>query len=183
MKMSRRIEVDSQMLAEGMKITFFGISTVFASMGIPDEAVKFLGIREPGKESLERNESPHADKNPAEERPVPYATEEPDVRLHVSGSKDIEPRNTGTRDVRAKSAGWQNAETQNTGLKSANSQDGELPQTSLDEIIRVIKRKIQDDPENSDRIRSVLNNKYQKEKVQELSEESYETFLKEIRAL
>ena len=44
--MSRSIEVDSQMLAEGMKITFFGISTVFASMGISDEAAKLLGIRE-----------------------------------------------------------------------------------------------------------------------------------------
>lgn len=53
----------------------------------------------------------------------------------------------------------------------------------MDEIIRVIKRKIQDDPENSDRIRSVLNNKYKKEKVQELPEDSYETFLEEIRAL
>ncbi len=186
--MSRRIEVDSQMLAEGMKITFFGISTVFASMGIPEEAVKFLGIQRPGSGSQGRNESPYADKNPAEERPVPYVTEGPDVRSHVSGSKDIEPRNTGTRDVRAKSAGSQNAEPQNTepqntGLKSTNSQDGESPQASLDEIIRVIKRKIQDDPENSDRIRSILNNKYQKEKVQELTEDSLETFLKEIRAL
>lgn len=51
--MSRSIEVDSQMLAEGMKITFFGISTVFASMGISDEAAKFLGIREAGKETSE----------------------------------------------------------------------------------------------------------------------------------
>ena len=54
---------------------------------------------------------------------------------------------------------------------------------TLDEVIRVIKRKIHDDPENSDRIRAILNNKYQKEKVQELPEDSYETFLKEIRAL
>ena len=61
--MSRSIEVDSQMLAEGMKITFFGISTVFASMGIPDEAAKFLGIRGTEKESPERNESPQADQH------------------------------------------------------------------------------------------------------------------------
>ena len=136
--MNRRIEVDSEMLAEGMKITFFGISTVFASMGIPDEAVKFLGIQRPGNESLGRNESAQADQKREEERPVPY---------------------------------------------TAETQESESPQASLDEIIRVIKRKIQDDPENSDRIRSILNNKYQKEKVQELSEDSFETFLKEINAL
>ena len=181
--MSRRIEVDPEMLAEGMKITFFGISTVFASMGIPDEAVKFLGIREPGNKSLGRNESPQAEQNPEEERPVPYAADAEDARMQVTVSKDIESRNTGAQDVRAKSAGLQSAEPQNTGLKDANSQDTESSQTTLDEIIRVIKRKIQDDPENSDRIRSVLNNKYQKEKVQGLTEESYETFLKEIRAL
>lgn len=151
--MSRRIEVDSQMLAEGMKITFFGISTVFASIGIPDEAVKFLGIREPGKESLGRTESPKANQNPAEERPVQYAADGQNARPQVPGSKDIE------------------------------SQDAKSSQTALDEIIRVIKRKIQDDPENSDRIRSILNNKYKKEKVQELSEDSYEAFLKEIRDL
>lgn len=161
--MSRRIEVDSQMLAEGMKITFFGISTVFASMGIPDEAVKFLGIREAGKDSSKRNESPQADKNPEEEKPVPYAAEELDARL-----QDVRPNN---------------AEPQNSGQKETKLQDSESSQITLDEIIRVIKRKIQDDPENSDRIRSVLNNKYKKEKVQELSEESYETFLKEINAL
>ena len=150
--MSRRIEVDSQMLAEGMKITFFGISTVFASMGIPDEAVKFLGIRGPEKESLEKKE-PQADQNAEEERPVPYVTGAENARPQVSASKDIEP------------------------------QDAKTTQAALDEIIRVIKRKIQDDPENSDRIRSILNNKYKKEKVQGLSEDSYEAFLKEIRAI
>lgn len=65
--------------------------------------------------------------------------------------------------------------------------DSEMPgggmKTTLDEIIRIIKRKIQDDPENSDRIRSILNNKYHREKVQELSEDGYESFLKEIRNL
>jgi hypothetical protein len=55
--------------------------------------------------------------------------------------------------------------------------------STLDEVIRVIKRKIQDDPENSDRIRSILNNKYHREKVQELSEDGCESFLKEIRNL
>ena len=155
--MSRSIEVDSQMLAEGMKITFFGISTVFASMGIPDEAAKFLGIRGTEKESPERNESPQADQHLAEERPLPFAVEAPDARLHMSGSKSTEAQNAGLHDVR--------------------------PKNVLDEIIRVIKRKIQDDPENSARIRSILNNKYKKEKVQELSEDSYETFLKEIKAL
>lgn len=181
--MSRRIEVDSEMLAEGMKITFFGISIVFASMGIPDEAVKFLGIRGHGEKSLGRNESAQADQNPQEERPVPYAADAEDARTQVTASKDIKSRNTGAQDVRAKSAGLQSAEPQNTGLKDAKSQDTESSQATLDEIIRVIKRKIQDDPENSDRIRSTLNNKYQKEKVQELSEDSLETFLKEIRAL
>ena len=181
--MNRRIEVAPEMLAEGMKITFFGISTVFASMGIPDEAVKFLGIREPGKESLERNESPKADQNQAEERPVPYAAEASDDGLHGSGLKEIESRNTRLRDARPKATEPQNTEPQKTGMESTKSHDEESLQTSLDEIIRVIKRKIQDDPENSDRIRAILNNKYQKEKVQELTEESYETFLKEIRAL
>lgn len=166
--MSRRIEVDSQMLAEGMKITFFGISTVFASMGIPDEAVKFLGIREAGKDSSERSESPQADQKPEEERPVPYAAEESDARPYMPCSNGTEAQNAGLQDVRP---------------KDVESQDSESSQITLDEIIRVIKRKIQDDPENSDRIRSILNNKYKKEKVQELSEDSYETFLKEIRAL
>ena len=166
--MSRRIEVDSQMLAEGMKITFFGISTVFASMGIPDEAAKFLGIRGPEKESPERNESPQADQHLAEERPLPFAVEAPDARLHMSGSKGTEAQNAGLHDVRP---------------KNVESQDSESSQVSLDEIIRVIKRKIQDDPENSDRIRSILNNKYKKEKVQELTEDGYETFLEEIMAL
>ena len=181
--MNRRIEVDSEMLAEGMKITFFGISTVFASMGIPDEAVKFLGIQRPGNESLGRNESAQADQDPEEERPVPYAAEEQDARLQTPASKDIDSGNTLAQDVRAKSAGLLSAEPQNTGLKDAKSQDTESSQATLDEIIRVIKRKIQDDPENSDRIRSILNNKYQKEKVQELPEDSLESFLKEIRAL
>ena len=116
--MSRRIEVDSQMLAEGMKITFFGISTVFASMGIPDEAVKFLGIREAGKDSSKRNESPQADKNPEEEKPVPYAAEELDARL-----QDVRPNN---------------AEPQNSGQKETKLQDSESSQITLDEIIRVI---------------------------------------------
>ena len=166
--MSRRIEVDSEMLAEGMKITFFGISAVFASMGIPEEAANFLGIRGPGKEFSERNESPHADQNSEEERPVPFAAEAPDVRSHVSGSKAAEAQNAGLQDVKP---------------KDVEPQDAASPQVTIDEIIRVIKRKIQDDPENSDRIRAILNNKYQKEKVQELPEDSYETFLKEIRAL
>jgi hypothetical protein len=185
----RRIEVDSQMLAEGMKITFFGISTIFASMGIPEEAVKFLGIREPGKESLERNESPQSDQNPEVERPVPYATDAEDDRPQVSASKDIESRNTrlqgaGLQEAGLQEAGPKNAESHNAAPKNVGQQpDAESPQITLDEIIRVIKRKIQDDPENSDRIRAILNNKYQKEKVQELTEESYETFLKEIRAL
>ena len=176
--MSRRIEVDSQMLAEGMKITFFGISTVFASMGIPDEAVKFFGIREAGKETSERNEFPQDDQHPAEERPVPYAAEAPDARPHMPGSKGNEEQNARPQDVRPN-----NAEPQNSGQKETKRQDSESSQITLDEIIRVIKRKIQDDPENSDRIRSVLNNKYKKEKVQELPEDSYETFLEEIRAL
>jgi len=181
--MSRRIEVDSQMLAEGMKITFFGISTVFASMGIPEEAVKFLGIREPGKESLERNESPKADQNTEGERPVPYAADTEDDRLQAPASEDIESRNTRLQGAGLQEAGPKDAESMNAGREDTKSQDAELPQITLDEIIRVIKRKIQDDPENSDRIRAILNNKYQKEKVQELTEESYETFLKEIRAL
>ena len=166
--MSRSIEVDSQMLAEGMKITFFGISTVFASMGISDEAAKFLGIREAGKETSERNEFPQDDQHPAEERPVPYAAEAPDARPHMPGSKGTEAQNAGQQDVRP---------------KDVESQDSESSQITLDEIIRVIKRKIQDDPENSDRIRSILNNKYKKEKVQELTEDGYETFLEEIMAL
>ena len=166
--MNRRIEVDSEMLAEGMKITFFGISTVFASMGIPDEAVKFLGIQRPGNESLGRNESAQADQDPEEERPVPYAAEAPDARPHMPGSKGTEAQNAGQQDVRP---------------KDVESQDSESSQITIDEIIRVIKRKIQDDPENSDRIRSILNNKYKKEKVQELTEDGYETFLEEIMAL
>ena len=181
--MSRRIEVDSKMLAEGMKITFFGISTVFASMGIPDEAVKFLGIREPGKESLERNESPQTDQNQTEERPVSYAADAEDDRPQVSASKDIESRNTRLQGAGLQEAGPKDAESMNAGREDTKSQDAESPQASLDEIIRVIKRKIQDDPENSDRIRAILNNKYHKEKVQELSEESYAAFLKEIKAL
>lgn len=67
--------------------------------------------------------------------------------------------------------------------KDVESQDSESSQITIDEIIRVIKRKIQDDPENSDRIRSILNNKYKKEKVQELTEDGSETFLEEIMAL
>lgn len=181
--MNRRIEVDPEMLAEGMKITFFGISTVFASMGIPDEAVKFLGIREPGNKSLGRNEPPQSDKNTEEERPVPYATEASDDGLHGSGLKEIESRNTRLRDARPKATEPQNTEPQKTGMESTKSHDEESLQTSLDEIIRVIKRKIQDDSENSDRIRSILNNKYQKEKAQDLSEDSMEAFLKEIRTL
>ena len=181
--MSRRIEVDSQMLAEGMKITFFGISTVFASMGIPEEAVKFLGIRGPGKESPERNESPQSDQNPEVERPVPYAADAEDDRPQVSASKDIESRNTRLQGVGLQKAGPKDAESHNAAPNNVGQPDAESPHITLDEIIRVIKRKIQDDPENSDRIRAILNNKYQKEKVQELTEESYETFLKEIRAL
>ena len=152
-------------------------------MGIPDEAVKFLGIRESGKESLERNESPKADQSQTEERPVSYAADAEEDRTQVTASKNIESRNTRLRDVRPKAVEPRNAEPQKTGMESTKSQDGESSQVSLDEIIRVIKRKIQDDPENSDRIRAILNNKYQKEKVQELAEESYETFLKEIKAL
>ena len=82
--MSRRIEVDSEMLAEGMKITFFGISAVFASMGIPEEAANFLGIRGPGSRSQGRNESAGSDQNPEEERPVPYAADAEDDRPQVT---------------------------------------------------------------------------------------------------
>ena len=176
--MSRRIEVDSEMLAEGMKITFFGISAVFASMGIPEEAANFLGIRGPGSRSQGRNESAGSDQNPEEERPVPYAADAEDDRPQVPDSKDNKPQSSRRQDVKSKKAN-----NQDVGPKDTNQQDEESSQTTLDEIIRVIKRKIQDDPENSDRIRAILNNKYQKEKVQELPEDSYGTFLKEIRAL
>lgn len=133
-----RIEVDSEMLAEGMRITFFGISAVFASMGLPDEAVRALGIRGDRQEPQKRNEQPRANQASAEKKPGPGITAD---------------------------------------------QRTESPRITLDEIIRVIKRKVQDEPDNNGKIKAILNNEFHKEKVQELPDDSYETFLKEIRNL